>query len=130
MDFVTAPPLRGLGASLDLIRRLVGDDTEALDLLNQALNEQEDGPGDGNGTANRARATAKEYALRKLRKDAPALHAEVLEGRLSANAAMIKAGYRPPTFTVRADSADSIASALRRRLPPEVLSEVLNKLKG
>lgn len=36
-DFVTTPPLRGLGATEELIRRLVGDDIDVLRLLDQAL---------------------------------------------------------------------------------------------
>ncbi|MGC4885675.1 hypothetical protein [Micromonospora sp. DT227] len=130
VDFVATPPLKGLGATIDLIRRVIAEDTEALDLLDQAL---EDSPG-SNRTANnsegRPKATPKELALRRLRKDAPDLHAEVLAGRLSAHSAMVKAGYRAPTFTVRADSPESIVSALRRRLPAEMLAEVLDRLKS
>lgn len=72
--------------------------------------------------------TTKDRALRKLRKDAPALHAEVLAGRISAHGAMVKAGYRPSTFTVRSDSPEAIAAAIRRRLSPEVIVEVIAAL--
>ena len=36
------------------------------------------------------------YAVRRLRKDRPDLHGRVLDGELSANAAMIEAGFRKP----------------------------------
>lgn len=36
-DFVTTPPLAGLGADVPLVRRLIADDVEALDLLDRAL---------------------------------------------------------------------------------------------
>ncbi|MFD3941012.1 hypothetical protein ACFWSF_40075 [Streptomyces sp. NPDC058611] len=36
-DFVTTPPTAGLGADLDLMRRIVADDPTARDLLAQAL---------------------------------------------------------------------------------------------
>ncbi|MEU5965904.1 hypothetical protein ABZ777_32255 [Micromonospora parva] len=130
VDFVTTPPLKGLGANIGLIRRLVADDTEATTLLDHALQNSDGSPGDDNSTTGRTRETAKEYALRRLSKEAPALHAEVVAGRLSANAAMIKAGYRAPTFSVRVDSPDSIAAALRRRLPPEILTQVMDRLRG
>jgi hypothetical protein len=39
-------------------------------------------------------------ALRRLRKDRPDLHAEVMAGEQSANAAAIEAGFRPKTATV------------------------------
>lgn len=58
------------------------------------------------------------------------MHAEVLAGNLTAHAAMVQAGLRPKTFTVRAESADSVVAALRRQLPPDVLSEVASKLSG
>lgn len=126
-DFVTTPPLKGLGASVDLIRRIVADDTEALDLLDQAMQNT---PGvhlprsdsdvitisDQSG----GRGTSKDYALRRLRKDAPELHAEVLAGNLSAHAAMVKAGFRPKTFTVRPDPA-SAARTLRKHMSPDDL---------
>lgn len=74
------------------------------------------------------RGTSREYALRRLRKDAPKLHARVLSGQMSPHAAMVQAGFRPATFTIRGDSAESIAAALRRRLSPELLAEVAAKL--
>lgn len=78
----------------------------------------------------RPRGTSKDYALRRLRKDAPELHAGVLAGNLSAHAAMVQAGLRPKTFTVRAESADTVVAALRRQLPPDVLAEVAGKLSA
>lgn len=36
-DFITAPPLDGMGTTVDILCRICADDTEALDLLNQAL---------------------------------------------------------------------------------------------
>lgn len=74
------------------------------------------------------RGTSRGYALRKLQTDAPMLHEEVLAGRLSAHAAMVQAGFRPKTFTVRAESAEDVAATLRRRLPPDVLSELVGIL--
>jgi len=38
--------------------------------------------------------TSRQYALRKLRRDAPAIHARVLAGELSPHAGMIEAGFR------------------------------------
>jgi len=53
-------------------------------------------------------------ALRRLRKDRPDLHAQVLAEQLSAHAAAVQAGFRPKTFTVRADKPESIVGTLRR----------------
>lgn len=123
-DFAATPPLAGLGATVQTIRKLLVDDVEALDLLDRAL-QNPNGVHNMNG---RPRGTSKEQALRKLRKDAPELHADVLAGRLSAHAAMVQAGFRPTTFTVRADSPAVIAAGLRRRLSQEQLTELCRLL--
>ncbi len=133
-DFVTTAPLRGIGASVELIRRIVADDIEALDLLDQALQNKPhthlSTPDSDISTIRdpNQRGTTKDYALRKLRADAPELHAEVLAGNLSAHAAMVQAGFRPRTFTVRADSPKSVAATLRRQLDPGALAELAQLL--
>lgn len=134
-DFVVMPPLKGIGATVELLQRLVEGDPEAEDLLDKQLKE------DGRQgkrtdllnnmkevTAAYPRGTSKDYALRKLRKDAPELHAEVIAGRLTAHAAMVKGGFRPRTFTVRADSPESVAAALRRQLDPNMLAKLAHLL--
>ena len=135
VEFVVTPPLRGIGASVELLQDVCRHDPEALDLLDQALQNpvgvhlsRSDSDVITISRDPNRRGTSRAYALRKLRKDAPELHAEVLAGRLSAHAAMVKAGFRPPKFTVRADSPQSIAATLRRRLPPDVLAEVARLL--
>ena len=134
VEFVAAPPLAGLGATVDLLRRVISDDTEATDLLDRTLQadarpgERTDLVNNMNDVVRAPKGTSKEYALRRLRKDAPDLHAEVLAGKLSAHAAMVRAGFTAPRFTVQVSSADSIAKTLRRQLPPELLAAVAAKL--
>lgn len=124
-DFIVTPPLKGLGTNVDLVRRIVKDDVETLDLLDQALQNPAHIHADVNViNVDRPQGTSQEQALRRLRKDAPELHAEVLAGRLSAHAAMVKAGFRPKTFTIRGDRPDSIVKTLRKNLSPEQLSEL------
>ena len=127
-EFVSTPPLAGLGSDVDLIRRIVSSDVEAADLLDQAL-QNAPARHAGKNIPSRPEGTSQAKALRRLRKDAPQLHAEVLAGHLSAHAAMVRAGYRPKTFTVRADSAASVVATLRRQLPPEQLGEVARLLR-
>lgn len=129
IDFVTTPPSRGLGATVDLIRRLIADDTEAVDLLDRAL-QNEPSKHAVDNVNSRPDGNSQDAALRRLRKDAPALHAEVLAGSLSAHAAMVKAGYRPKTFTVRADDPQKIAATLRRHLEPAAIDEIVAQLKA
>jgi len=133
VSFVEAAPLRGIGAKLDLIKRMVADDPAVVDLLDRELVNPQGGSAAQRSTVSvsnsgRPSGTTKQYALRRLRRDAPELHAEVVAGSLSAHAAMVRAGLRPKTFTLRIDSAEQVANALKEKLPDEVLSDVLKRL--
>jgi len=115
VDFVTAYPPEGLGATPDTLRNMCRDDVEALDLLTQELTGQAGGDRKSSDYENiisdnitndifdskveaintsDGRGTSSTYALRKLRKSRPDLHADVLEGALSPHAAMVEAGFR------------------------------------
>ena len=120
-SFVVPPPLKGLGGTVDLIKRVVEDDKATLDLLDQALEGRQGERSDLVNNINEVRpqGTSQSQALRRLRKDEPELHAEVLAGNLTAHAAMVKAGYRPRTGTVRYDDPESTARSLRRHMPPD-----------
>lgn len=118
-DFVTTPPLKGLGSSVDLVRRIVGNEPKTLDLLDRALVGRQGARLDLVANVNevevkRPSGNRQDAALRRLRKDAPTLHAEVLAGNLSAHAAMVQAGFRQRTVSVPVDSPESLAAALRR----------------
>ena len=131
VDFVTTPPTRGIGASEDLVRRIVGSDTEALDLLDQALTGRQGERTDlGNivTKVERPEGNSQAKALRRLRKDAPSLHTEVLAGRLSAHAAMVQAGFRPKTISVPVSRPESIAAALRKHLGPDDIARLIRLL--
>lgn len=135
-DFVTTPPTKGLGATIELVRDVVARDVEALDALDQAM-KREPG-GDTRSTKaqtnvynvhnERPAGNAEARALRKLRKDAPELHREVLKGNLSAHAAMVQAGYRKRTITVPIDPQRA-AATLKRHLDEHQLKELLTLLQ-
>lgn len=136
-QFVTKPPLKGLGATLRLVEKVIAaieDDAErtrAQDLIDQALQNPAHvhmGQPDGNIVPVRPEGNTQAKALRRLRKDAPELHAEVLTGRLSAHAAMVQAGFRPKTISVPVGRPESIAAALRRHLTPEDLAALVRLL--
>jgi hypothetical protein len=131
-DFVIAPPLRGLGGKPEQVREMIQFKPRALDLFDRAMQRSVGRPKTRDNVTNskdsNLRGTSKDYALRRLRKDSPHLHAEVIAGTISAHAAMVQAGFRPNTFTIRADSAESVAATLKRRLPPEMLAEIAAQL--
>jgi hypothetical protein len=135
-EFATTPPLRGLGVGVDLIRQIIANDVVAVDLLDQALQRPHGGDHTSSGSkvhivnlAPPPRGNSESAALRRLRKDRPDLHGQVLNKELTAHAAMVQAGFRPKTFTVRADDPESLAATLRRQLDPEVLAQ-LKRLIG
>jgi hypothetical protein len=103
-DFVTRPPLEGLGADMPLIKRICADDPEAVNLLDEAIGSHQGERTDFVDTINevepRPDGTSAKQALRRLRKDRPDLHARVLARELSPHRAMIEAGFRPRTITL------------------------------
>lgn len=70
----------GFDGDVDLIRRIVAADTEAADLLDRALQVQPCRPKtfDNVQGSEAPSGNAKGAPLRRLRKDAPELHAEVV----------------------------------------------------
>lgn len=132
-EFVTTPPLKGLGSDVALVRRIVDDELVVLQLLDDALAQP---AGERTDLSNnrrevkRGQGTSKEQALRRLRKDRPDLHGRVLDGELSPHRAMVEAGFRPRTQNVRVDDPESAARALRKHMSPDArarLVELLSK---
>ncbi|MCL6733275.1 hypothetical protein [Streptomyces neyagawaensis] len=132
-EFVTAPPLKGLGASMDLVRKLIADNPGALDLLDRAvqqplgINQHKEGL-DNIQTLGAPSGTSKEAGLRRLRKDRPDLHAKVLAGHLTTHAAMVAAGFRKRTVSVPVTTPEDAARVLRRNLEPEEIQELARLL--
>ena len=129
-DFVVTPPLKGLGATPELIETLIHDDVEALTAWTTARKRPAGRPARNvdnihdKEVGERPSGTSKEAGLRRLSKDRPDLHAQVLEGALSTNAAMVQAGFWRPKLTVPIDTPENTARALRRNLDPEAVAEL------
>ena len=56
----------------------------------------------------------KDYTLSRLKREAPALFEEVKAGRMTANAAAVKAGFRRSMRTIPVDTPDAAIRALLR----------------
>jgi hypothetical protein len=125
-DFVVTPPLKGIGGTVELVKRIVASDPETADLLDREL-QRAPGRPESVDIVNEKRPTgnARDAALRRLRKDAPELHAEVLAGHLTAHAAMVKAGFRHRTISVPVDQPVSAADALRKHMSADDLRELV-----
>lgn len=130
IDFLTKPPVDGIGCGVDFVRRRIRDDLEAMNMLDEALSRPDGGAnnpdgckgkpdevitvdnihGDSTSAApTRPTGTSRQAALRRLRKDAPELLAQVIAGVKSAHAAMVEAGFRR-----RKTPLDELVSAWRK----------------
>lgn len=134
-DFVATPPLKGLGASMDLIDRIVGtDDLELLSLLRSAKS-----PGQGARTdlvlgedspPSRALPKGEDSALTVMRlaAHAPDEFEAVRRGEKTIHAAAVAAGLRRRRVPVRLDSAESAAKTIRRYMNPDQLQALVRLL--
>jgi hypothetical protein len=140
-SFITNERFQGLGATEEKIAALLGDDNTAVVKMRILLKgksnpegrNQHSEPKVEKGSTNNISRTTKhgtrrDYTLERLQRDAPELFESVQRNELSPNAAAIKAGFRPKTFTVRADRPESIVGTLRRQLDPETLAMVTKLL--
>ncbi len=127
-EFIVTPPLKGLGTTVALVKRVVADVPETVDLLDRALQRPPSRHALDNIQGTAPSGTSREAGLRRLRKDRPDLHDEVLAGRLSTHAAMVKAGFRRKMVTVPVDTPENTAKALRRNLAPEAVAELARLL--
>lgn len=129
-EFVTSPMPGGLNADMATLKRLCGDDPEALDLIDQAEQRPPSVHAFDNIQGTEApTGTSKQAALRRLRRDQPDLHERVLTGKISAHAAMVEAGFRPKTITVRTDPS-AFARAARKHLSDDQIEQLVEMLEA
>lgn len=124
--FLVERPTEGLGVSVALVKRIVAADIEASDMLDRALQNP---TGVNNVHTHRPVGNSRDAALRRLRKDDPGLHAAVLADEMSAHAALVKAGYRQKTATIRVADPASAARTLRRVMTPDDLARLRTLLE-
>lgn len=129
-EFVTTPPLKGLGVDMDLVHRIAGtDDPDLLVMLREAEKVGKPGPlaaGEMHGDSpciSGDDQTALTAA--RLAREHPEQYAAVKAGERTINAAAVLAGIRPRRISVRLDAPDSIAKSLRRHLTPDQLAQLI-----
>src|SRR5262245_50647693 len=91
-EFVSKGPPEGLGTDLRTLKNLCRDDKQALDAIDEETTGVQGAHNDN--VMKSEQGNSEQYALRRLRKNRPDLHAEVIAGEKSAHAAMIEAGFR------------------------------------
>jgi hypothetical protein len=95
------------------VRKMIREDIAPMRESRRPTNEEQAHKGD-NITLT-GRGTDPSYVIARLKRDDPDLAQEVVEGRMSAHAAAVKAGIKKPTATVPVDSPENAIRALLRR---------------
>lgn len=139
-DFVREMPPRGLGQDPDTVKELIEHDLEALDVFDQAM-QRKGGWASRRTTSNRTSSGAgattdarfpapfsRQGVLRRLRKDAPDLHARVLGGELAPSAAVTEANWRPRYARVPITTPEHAARILRRHFTDDQLRAIARLL--
>jgi CRISPR/Cas system CSM-associated protein Csm2 small subunit len=119
VDFIKTPPPAGLGTTFETLWQLCCHNPLLLDLLDRAVQRPAGAPEKNQRVVReqitvdsihnsdkieRPTGTSKQAGLRQLRKKNPELHAKVLAGELTVNAAMVQAGLRTKQVTVFVDA--------------------------
>jgi hypothetical protein len=136
IEFVEAQPPEGLGTNIKMLRRLCADEAEALDLIDRVAQTSHGGDRrsdnfkfdnvklDLSETGN-----SRAYALRRLRKDRPDLHARILLGEISPHQAMKEAGFRRKTLSVPYNPVEA-ARVIAKRFSKRELRRFASTLKS
>jgi hypothetical protein len=142
-EFITEPPRKGCGWQPEKVEALLKFDPDVLALWRQELAAGEAREEDREYEAARLKrphgtnrytvdldnekrgiklypdGTSEHYALRRLRKDRPDVHARVLAGEISAHAGMVEAGFRRPRPSRRKTSLQKVLALLPDLTWPE-----------
>jgi hypothetical protein len=131
-ELITSKPIRGWGEDPKKVEAVIKDHPEVLAMYREAMKlkcgrkEQENyhnnvmvieqTPKQGNSKA---------YTLSRLEREAPELFKAVCDGKTTANAAAIEAGFRQKTFTVVAgDSVRAVKSLLKHYSKDDILDAI------
>jgi hypothetical protein len=127
-DFITVPPLKGLGATVELVERVIGtSDPDLLRLWREARKGRQGRPRKGeikpvDSTAISDGAERSSLTVGRLARDAPEEYEAVRRGEKTIHRAARDAGIRPHRISVRLDRPESIARSLRRHMTSDQLA--------
>jgi hypothetical protein len=122
-SFVSTRFPQGLGTDLKTLKNLCRDHPKAIDAIDRACKREPGGDQrseqakaiivDNINIESRPDGTSREAGLRRLRKDRPDLHEQVLEGKKSVHAACVEAGFRKKLTALEAakKAVDRLANA-------------------
>lgn len=82
---------------------------------------------DDDNVNGRPDGNTRSYALRRLRNEAPELHARVLNGDLSSHAAMLEAGFRKKTIQSPC-TVDGVVRTIQRHFNADDIAAIVEKI--
>jgi hypothetical protein len=122
-ELITEMPIRGWGQDPAKIEAVIKDDAEALEMFREAMkrddhdrgNQHTGGKGNNviGGTSKQGNSRA--YSIARVRREAPEFIDDVLAGKISPHAALVKAGIRK-TRTVYLPKDPKVAAKKLREL--------------
>jgi hypothetical protein len=132
VDFVTTPPLKGLGATDELIDRITPtDDPDLKRLLRDARKVGRGGDHKTkhvDSTSLGLGAEDSTYTAQRLAEQAPDEYEAVQRKEKTLNAAARAAGIRRPRIMVRLDNPESAARTLTRHMTPDSIRQLAKLL--
>lgn len=128
-DFVITPPTKGLGASMDLIERIIG--TDRPELLRKLRDARKRRPGrprkgekmEGDSPSIKHGLGESGPAVDRLAREAPDEYEAVKRGEKTIHAAAVAAGIRKRRISIRLDDPASAIRSIRNNASPEFWQE-------
>jgi hypothetical protein len=124
-DLIVLPPLEGWGEDPTKIEAVIRNEAEVLALWEKAIQGNAGRPSNERqpksvDNINRlsSTGTSRAYTVTRLKSQHPKLFEQVKAGKMSANAAAMKAGFRKKTITVE-PTVDGFAKAIHKQLSAE-----------
>lgn len=115
-----------------MIRRICGDDPEALDLLDKTLQRADGRPPETfdniQGLESAPTGTSAARAIRQLREQRPDLHARVMAKELSPHGAMVEAGFRRRMISLPEDPV-AAGRIIRKHFNRDQIDQLIAQLR-
>ena len=155
-DYVTAPPLQGLGEDMESLKALCAKDNKVLSMIDEACQGEHGGLHNPDGknqhkkevnlyniqvdqnTSKAPTGTSKEAGLRRLRKESKTnekikqLYEKALAGEISVHRAMVEAGFRKVQthYDMAVKAIKKLSDDEFKKLYEEVIENRIAKQKG